>query len=182
MFSGGRFCVLEEGYKNTGCKIFPKSPSRHDPSMVQAVAEDCFSQALASDDVAAEADGSDSGFPEASSSSTSPIPLKKKASAAAGKPARPQPAKTPKQGNKTERVGERSSSRDRTATALLKMPNFKIPNKSKAPRKKTAKPAASSKTKTLRVAKAKSPKAKNPKANQPASKKPAVKQAKKAAA
>jgi len=146
--------------------------------MVQAVAEDCFSQALASDDGAAEADGSDSGFPEASSSSTSPIPLKKKASAAAGKPARPQPAKTPKQGNKTERVGERSSSRDRTATALLKMPNFKIPNKSKAPRKKTAKPAA----KTLRVAKAKNPKAKTPKANKPASKTPAVKKAKKAAA
>ena len=106
--------------------------------MAQAVAEDCFSQALASD-------GSDSGFPEAISSSTSPIPLKKKASAAAGKPARPQPAKTPKQGNKTERAGERSSSRDRTATALLKMHNFKIPNKSKAPRKKTAQPAASSK-------------------------------------
>jgi len=151
--------------------------------MVQAVAEDCFSQALASDDGAAEADGSDLGFPEASSSSTSPIPLKKKASAATGKPARPQPAKTPKQGNKAEqRVGERSSSRDRTATALLKMPNFKIPNKSKAPRKKTAKPAASSKTKTLRVAEAKNPKAKTPKANKPASKKPAVKKAKTAAA
>ena len=79
---------------------FPRAHLR-----VQAVAEDCFSQALASDDGADEADGSDSGFPEASSSSTSPIQLKKKASAAAGKPARPQPAKTPKQGKKTERVG-----------------------------------------------------------------------------
>ena len=114
--------------------------------------EDVMSQAPVSPNRASSQDGHDEGCADCGSSPAKAPAAKKKP---ASKPATKGKAPAAK---KAERAGERASGRDRQPRTFLKVPNFKLPSKSKAPKKKTAKPAASKKKPVVRATKGKSTK------------------------